>query len=318
MYYLSLYAILLYMETQTSSRAKDFFINLGAIVALYTSIVSLLNLLFTIINTSYPQINSGYNFFGSASISWPVATIIVFFPIFLFLMWLLERDYKVNPEKQSSGIHRWLTYITLFIAGLTIAIDLITVLYYFLDGQELTTGFILKVLVLLVVAGAIFSYYLYDILGKLTGKLRMIYRVVAVLFIVISIIWGFVVLGSPRTQRLYKYDTEKVNDLMNISYGVESFYGDKGVVPQSLAEIESSTYFYGSTKDSQTGVSYEYEKTGKNTYNLCAEFNKASPDVEEPDVYARPVGYKTWAHPAGHYCFEETINPNLYSKPIKY
>src|SRR3990167_9574947 len=144
------------MEPQTKSGARDFFINLGAIVALYTSVVSLLNLLFTIINTAYPQITNGYNYFGSGSISWPVATLIIFFPIFILLMWLLEKDYRVFPEKQNSGIHRWLTYITLFIAGIAIAVDLITVLYYFLDGQELTTGFVLKVLVLLIVASGIF------------------------------------------------------------------------------------------------------------------------------------------------------------------
>ncbi len=301
------------METKTT--AKDFFINLGAIVALYTSVVSLLNLLFTIINTAYPQINSGYNLFGSSSISWPVATMIVFFPIFLLLMWLLEKDYRIFPEKQSSGIHRWLTYITLFIAGLAIAIDLITVLYYFLDGQELTTGFILKVVVLLVVSSGIFSYYLSDVLGKLTAKSRNIYRVISGVAVLGSIILGFAILGSPSTQRMYKYDGEKVNDLMNISYGVESFYRDKGVVPQSLAEIESNTYFYGSTKDPQTQNPYKYEKTGKSTYNLCAEFNKASPEVNKPDMYAHPIGYKTWVHEAGQYCFEETINPNLYSKP---
>src|SRR3989344_1976499 len=92
------------MEPQTKSGAKDFFIN-----------------------------------FGSTSISWPVATLIIFFPIFIFLMWLLEREYRINPEKQSAGIHKWLTYITLFLAGITIAVDLITVLYFFIDGQELTT-----------------------------------------------------------------------------------------------------------------------------------------------------------------------------------
>src|SRR3989344_7649230 len=116
-------------QTQTKSSAKDFFINFGAIVALYVSVVSLINLLFTVINKSYPQV-SGYNYFGSESISWPVATLLIFFPIFIFLMWLLEKDYRINPEKQNGGIHRWLTYVTLFLAGLTMAIDLITVLYY--------------------------------------------------------------------------------------------------------------------------------------------------------------------------------------------
>ena len=44
------------METQTKISAKDLFINLGAIVSLYTVVVSLVNLLFTAINTAYPKI----------------------------------------------------------------------------------------------------------------------------------------------------------------------------------------------------------------------------------------------------------------------
>src|SRR3989344_7330910 len=100
------------METQTKISAKDLFINVGAIVSLYTVVVLLVNLPFTAINTSYPKIERGYGIFGSQSISWPVATIIIFFPIFIFLMWMLERDYRINPEKQATGIHKWLSYIT--------------------------------------------------------------------------------------------------------------------------------------------------------------------------------------------------------------
>ena len=181
------------MESQTKTSAKDFFINLGGVVALYTLVVSLLSLLFTVINTAYPQV-SVYEFISSASISWPVATLVIFFPIFIFLMWLLEQDYKVFPEKQGSGIHKWITYITLFLAGLTLACDLITVLYYFLDGQELTTGFLLKVLAIFLVAGGVFSYYLYDALGKLNTKKRNTYRIIAAVVVLGSIVLGFAVL----------------------------------------------------------------------------------------------------------------------------
>lgn len=314
------------METQMDSTssprasAKDFFINLGAIVALYTGVVSLLNLLFTIINTAYPKITNGYNYFGSQSISWPVATLIIFFPIFVLLMWLLEREYRTNPEKQSSGVHKWLTYITLFIAGLTIAIDLITVLYYFIDGQELTIGFLLKVLVILIITSSIFIYYISDIRGKLTQRSRMFWRVVAGVIVIGSIVWGFSVLGSPRTQQLLKYDEQKINDLQNLNNQVTSFYSNKGVLPKTVEEIMSyQNNYYPPKVDSQTQKSYEYVKTTDTTYNLCAEFNKATKDngnMAIPSYY--PYGTTSWTHPAGHYCFAETINPNAYpySKPV--
>jgi hypothetical protein len=306
------------METQTKTGggAKDFFINLGAIVALYTMVVSLVNLLFTIINTVYPQITNGYNYSGSASISWPVATLVIFFPIFILLMWLLEKEYTREPERKNMGIHKWLTYITLFIAGLTIAGDLITVLYYFLDGQELTTGFLLKVVVLLVVASSIFVYYISDVRDKLTPKKRIFWRIIAGVIILGSIVWGFSVLGSPATQRLYKYDQQKVNDLMNINNEVANYYSINGALPASLAGISSQYNLI--TPDTQTGKPYEYAKTGDLTYNLCAVFNKASTDGNYGGAVniAYPIGGISGSHPAGHYCFAQTINPNMYSKPV--
>ncbi len=299
------------METKKSG-AKDFFINFGAVVALYISVISLLNLLFTAINTAYPKIANGYNYFGSSSISWPVATLIIFCPIFLLLMWLLEREYRADPEKQNSTIHRWLTYITLFFAGLTIAIDLITVLYYFIDGQELTTGFLLKVFVLLVVVGSIFVYYISDLRNKLTPKSRMFWRVFAGVIVIGSIVWGFSVLGSPRTQRLIKYDEQKVSDLQSIDSQIKNYYIVKENLPQTLEEVANGNYYIPQF-DSQTQKPYEYEKTSKTTYNLCAEFNKAFEDKVDVNYY--PYGGLSWFHPAGRFCFEQTINPNNYNYP---
>ena len=63
-------------------------------MALYTLVVSLINLLFTVIDTIYPKVTAGYNYMGSSSISWPVATLIIFFPIFILLMWLMEKQIK--------------------------------------------------------------------------------------------------------------------------------------------------------------------------------------------------------------------------------
>ncbi len=303
------------METQSKTSAKDVFINLGAIVALYTLVVSLVNLLFTVINSAYPKITNSYQYMGSASISWPVATLIIFFPIFILLMWLLEKDFAAHPSKQSHGIHKWLAYLTLFISGITIAVDLITVLYYFIDGQELSTAFLLKVLVLLVIATGLFSYYLYDVRGKLTGDLRKIYRIVAAVIVVASIVWGFAVLGSPRTQRLYKYDEQKVSDLSNIQSAIENFYSTKGVLPQNLQEVQAMSY-YIELNDKETNKPYEYQKTGDLSYQVCAVFNKDSKDSAAGTPKFTYYGGMSWEHGTGAHCFNREINANLYTKPM--
>src|SRR3989344_3778477 len=195
---------------QIKTTAKDFFLNLGVIAVLYTVIFTLLNLLFTIIDAAYPPITN-YYYGSTASISWPVSIIIIFFPILIVLMWIMEREFIAAPERKNLPIRKWLSYITLFIAGVTLAADLVTVLYYFIDGQALTLGFLLKVLSVLVVSFCVFLYYISDIRDRLTSGSRKIWRIIASLVVIGSIVWGFSVLGSPFTQRQMKYDMQKIN-----------------------------------------------------------------------------------------------------------
>ena len=304
------------MEPQKQSTAKDFITNLGAAIALYVSVGCLVDLLFAIINTIYPQVNYGYGYFGSESISWPVAALLIFAPVFVLLQWLLEKDYRLSPEKQYSGLHRWFTYINLFVYGMVIVGDLVTVLYYFLDGQDLTAGFILKVLALLVIAGSVFTYYISDVLGKLTSGSRKIWRVVAAVIVLGSIVSGFSVLGSPYTQRLYKYDDQKVNDLININSEINNYYNTKGVLPKNLADLNETAY-YLSLVDSQTKKAYEHEKVSETSYRLCAEFNKSSKD-EAKSTVAYPMAGISWTHPAGRHCFEQSVTPSAFLKPAPF
>jgi hypothetical protein len=231
-------------------------------------------------------------------------------------MWLLQKQYQVEPERQSSGIHKWLIYITLFISGLTIAGDLISVLYKFIDGQDLTTGFLLKVLVLLVMAGGVFAYYISDATGKLTAQSRMMWRVGSGVLVVGSIVWGFAVLGTPASQRLNKYDEQKLSDLQTINQSVISYYQTNSGLPGSLSDLTKSGNYY-IPADPQSGKFYEYVLVGQSAkaYQLCAEFNNASNGSNGngrsvPVVY--PSGSISWNHPAGHYCFTETIPTSMY------
>ena len=313
------------METQTNNpsnisgrvSAKDFFINLGAIVALGFFVGNLISLLFTIINKAFP-LTTGYNYYGSYSISFPVAALIIFFPVYILLMYLLEKDYILEPEKRSVGIRKWLTFITLFISGFALAGDLVTVLYYFIDGQDITMGFILKVLSILIISLSIFYYYISEVRGNMNNSLQKKWTIGSAVVIVVCIIWGFSVLGSPRTQQLLKYDQQKINDLQNIENSIQNFYATKGVLPNDFDELLTQNY-YVNTTDAQTQKPYEYEKTSKTTYDLCAEFNKELTKGDIKSDYAtQPAVYggNTWIHGVGRVCFQETINPNLYSKPM--
>ena len=312
------------MSQKPRTTPKDFFINLGAIVALYTVVVTLLNLLFTVINVAYPKVTS-YYYYGSQSISFPVSTLIIFFPIFILLMWLLEKGYSSLPEKRNLPVRRWLTYITLFISGLVLAGGLVTVIYYWIDGQELTAGFLLKALSVLVVIFIVFMYYITDIRGKLTSMSRKVWLSVAVVIILGSIIWGFSVLGSPRTQRLIKYDTQKANDLQNIQYQIINYWQNKGTLPNNLGDLNDSISGYVAPTEPDRGLPYVYEKTGNKTFKLCAEFNLDSNPKNQLVNRNTPMMYSNeiWTHKKGQTCFDKTIDEQIYPvraipMPIKY
>ena len=67
----------------------------------------------------------------------------------MFLMRLIRKSIAADPSRKEIWVRRWALILTLFVAGVAIAVDLITLLTTFLSGEALTTAFLLKVLVIL-------------------------------------------------------------------------------------------------------------------------------------------------------------------------
>ncbi|MDO8589941.1 MAG: DUF5671 domain-containing protein [bacterium] len=300
----------------TKITAKDFFLHIAVIALLYTGTVALLNILFNVINVAFPQITQ-YNYYSSSSISLPVATLVVVFPLFLFLANVLRKGYMEEPARKDYPIRKWLIYITLFIAGGVLAGDLVTLIYYFLDGQELTTAFLLKILSVLVVTGCIFGYYMDDLKDRLTGTRRNIWRVVAAVLVLGSIVAGFSVLGTPQSQRALRYDSQKVSDLQSIQWQIVNHWQQKGTLPTTIEQLQDPISGFTVPVDPQTKASYEYAKTGNLSFNLCADFNKLAQTANGSVTriaYPEPISKtgESWQHETGRQCFERTIDPDLY------
>ena len=62
---------------------------------------------------------------------------------------------------QRSRVRKWLTYATLILASCTLIGDVISLVYNFLAG-ELSTRLILKLLVIAVLSGGVFFYFIRD------------------------------------------------------------------------------------------------------------------------------------------------------------
>src|SRR3989344_7823406 len=136
------------METATRTTPKDFFAQLLVTVTLYVSVVSFITLLFAYSEVLLPDALNYYYDGILSQIRWSSSVLLVVFGVYIFLSWLIGREFRQIPEKRELKVRKWLTYFTLFLAAVTIIVDLVTLLYNFYSG-EYTGQFILKVLVVL-------------------------------------------------------------------------------------------------------------------------------------------------------------------------
>lgn len=288
--------------------ARDAFLHLLMFVSFFTTAISSVTLLFSYINRWFPDAAFSESYYGTvdnSGIRWGLASLIVAFPLFIWISRMLHREMAEHMEKASSGIRRWLTYFTLFIAAATLMGDVITLVFYLLNG-ELTIRFLLKVLVVFYVAGAGF-YYFYKSM-KLSPKSKEwkehnnLFRIVAVVSALVVFALGAYIVGSPGVERDRRLDEVRVSDLRNIQQEVRYISVDstqlqpvlKEALPATLKDVQArAVYTQPNTVDPVTGVSYDYTVKGSSTIELCATFSTVRDQTY--DIF--------WNHPVGHTCY---------------
>lgn len=298
---------------------KDFFLWAGAMIALYGSVIAFLGLIFDYINYAFPNaLASSYGNPYQGSVAYEMASLIVFAPLCLLLMRLIRRDIARDASRADVWVRRWALFLTLFIAGLTIAIDLIVLITSFLNGESLTAAFLLKVLVVLLVAGAGFLHFMADLRGywaRNPGYSQSVTWAVAAL-VAFSIVSGFLIIGTPQQARQQRLDDQRVSDLMSIQWQVVSYWQQKQKLPASINDLEDPISGYNNPRDPQTGVPYTYRPGEGMSFSVCATFSGAgnAQGIQGESMPARPYGTLEgdWAHGAGQTCFERTIDPERY------
>jgi predicted cation transporter len=145
---------------QAAESARDAFYYLLNFITLGFWTVALGQIFYRLIAYWLPDpTQQGY--YGSLrdDVSWQVATVIVAFPAFVYVHALIQRELRVRPDLYASGVRRWLTYLALVIAAIVLLSDAAWVIEALIRG-ELTLRFLLDSLVLLVIGGGVFVYYL--------------------------------------------------------------------------------------------------------------------------------------------------------------
>ena len=298
------------MENNT---AKHTVLQLGALITLYVSISFLVVLLFSIINLrfedaaeSYWQIES-----STSSLRVAIAMLLVFFPTYLALTRQVNKNRRTETNSAYLGLTKWLLYLSLLVGGGVLLGDAVAVILSFLEG-ELTTRFVLKAAVLMLIVGAAFYYYLQDARGYwLTReKESKLYGLAMAVVVTAAIVMGFFNSQTPNTIREMKLDETQISDLQQIQWKIEEALAvSSSTVPASLEEAYDGFPIPEAPED-RAAYSYEVTEQG---FNLCATFSRDSNTEQEMwgptfDKTALIRNGNSWQYKEGRYCFERVVN----------
>jgi len=303
----------------TKASPRDFFLWLGAVITLYGSIIAFIALLFEYVNRAFPDplAYAGDPYGSSVRVS--MAALVVLVPTALVVLRIIRRTIANEPGRADIWVRKWALVLTLFIAGATVVIDLITLITTFLGG-EISERFLLKVVIVLLVALGVSLHFLADLRGywaQYPKRAAQVGYAVGAL-VLAAIIAGFFIIGTPQDIRLMRYDQEKLNNLQEMQYQVVTYWQQKETLPPSLSELGDPLGGYVVPFDPQTREPYHYEATGSLSFTLCATFNRPAPDTAGRGAYSRTPPYpgefvdETWNHTAGENCFDRTIDPERY------
>lgn len=307
---------------------KDFFLWAGAMITLYGSIISFINLLFGYINYVFPDVlNNYYQNPYDSGLSYWMAAFIILSVAAIGLLRYIHMTIASDQSRADIWVRRWALYLTLFIAGLTILGDLITLLNAFLAGEDLTARFLLKVTVVFLVASGVFMHFLADLRGYWAAEPKRANMVAAAVALVglCAVVSGFFIIGTPWEARIARLDNQRVSDLESLQSQILSYYQNKQALPTTLKQLEDPTLYYNIPVDPETGAAYEYTKTADLGFELCATFKAEGRTVNNGRYATMPAQYgvkgtaDNWQHGVGRTCFTRTVDPDFFppvNKPV--
>jgi hypothetical protein len=284
----------------TATAAKDAFFYLLIFSTLATWTIGLGALAFTLIDrwladTLFSPYSTAWDMDSAAG---SMASVLVAFPIFLLVSRSVLHEEALHPEKLGSPVRKWLTYMALVIAACIFIGDLIATLTYFLRG-EITSRFLAKAFVVLVISGGVFHYYFGGLKRSESSQAHTItsrnkwMASVSVIVVASLLLFGFSYTGAPNRQRALRADEKRVQDLYLLTSALHNRWkGGDYKLPEHLDEIANAAF-----ADPITRVAYEYHVKEGSQYELCAVFALPSPHENSAQRAS------TWSHPKGRHCF---------------
>ena len=303
---------------RVSSSPRDAFLNLLATAMLYHGAIATGVIFFVLIDRWLPLPGERSIFFRDI-LRWAAAALLVSLPILGLVQRTISRDSAANPMARMTPVYRALAYFTLLVTALVMAGDLICVVINFLEGDA-TLRFILKALVVLLIAGGVYLWYSSDVrreealaAGSATSGAGPMHPTppwrqwlsrVALAVALVAIVAALGLLGSPVRARMLRLDSQRVSDLRAIQANVELYHSRRGELPAALDDLakDPDTYVQ-QLADPASKQPYGYTRIDGKTYRLQATFDLPTPAEDEQQPWNRDDFFK---HAAGEQAFTLT------------
>lgn len=279
--------------------ALDAFLNLLSLISLGWLAQAFGTVCFQLIGKYLGDIGDAYStqYFSEPFLKYGIAALIVITPVYFVAVNVLHAQYKKSNLNHNSGVYRWLTYLMLLVSSLTIVGSLVTLITSFLNGNY-TLPFLSKVATVIVIAGFIFGYYLYDLRRQNYAKKDLVSIIVGSIvgvLIAAALVGGFMSVDSPAQARIKLEDSNTEQAMGQVAYSIANLYGGG----QKLAETYNLQELLSGSNLPTKKISYR--RVSETEFELCADFNaKAS------NLYYSDKSYPWFNHEAGHQCY--TIN----------
>lgn len=294
--------------------SAQFFFYLVTFIALGYIAFGVGNILFEFVNKSFPDLISFdyQSTFNQGVVKFAISSLFVAIPVYFTLMLKITKFLATQKIALDSQARKWLTYIVLFFSAATIIGDLITLMNNFLNG-DIATRFLLKVLIVLLIAGAIFGYYLWDVRRKeikesdaRVNKFSFIFSLLVVFGV---FIFGFFIIDSPNLSRDKRIDSQVVSELQNTDNAIRNYFNNGGKLPEKITDLDKTNF----AVQLQQGSTLEYRKIAEDRFVLCANFIRSNEG--DPSEFTEGPFMKEWKHTSGTVCFERLAlrdeKPNL-------
>ena len=148
-----------------------------------------------------------------------------------------------------------------------------------------------------------------------------------ILVVLVTVVGGLSMVGTPQNTRLQGLDDQRINQLQQLMYAVNTYSDKTGSLPDSLATLvaQPDGAYLSNVTDPESHQPYVYRLTSKSTYAVCATFDLPTPEGDTNGMYSGSMnGYTDksylpsfWQHSAGLKCFDltQTVNGHSVNSP---